>query len=520
MRIVIAEDSVLLRAGLTRLLAEAGEDVVSAVGDADGAGRRGRAQPARPRHRRRPHAADLHRRGHPRRGDDPPHPSGDRRARALPVRRGALRDRPASPATPRASATCSRTASPTCRDFLEAVRRVGEGGTALDPEVVSQLLARSRRARPARPADRARARGARPHGRGPLEQRHRRRRWWSATARSRSTSATSSPSSTSSRTPATTAVCSPSSATWTREAVVTTTFPPFPPPPTDAPPGGRPPGRAASRQPPRQRKLWHRVVALIATLGAVVVVAWGCLSLVDIAARTTTRTSRTVPATSTLRLELDGGSAVTIIGEERTDIRIDRKVRKGLRDVEARERVEGDTLVLESNCPILLGTLCRVDYALRVPTGTDVVGSTAGGHMRMIRLGRIDVSSGGGGIDLERVTRVGRRAHRWRVDRRSRAALRPAPRPQRRRLHRRPLRHPSRRGGRRDRRRQRRRRRPGRSAALPRSTSGPVAAARPSRSRPTRRPRAPSRRGAAAGPSRSGTPSRSRDPVRPVRAPR
>jgi len=184
---------------------------------------------------------------------------------------------------------------------------------------------------------------------------------------------------------------------------VTTTFPPFPPPPTDAPPGGRPPA-APEPQPPRQRKLWHRVVALIAALGAVVVVAWGCLSLVDIAARTTTRTSRTVPASSTLRLELDGGSAVTIIGEERTDIRIDRKVRKGLRDVEARERVEGDTLVLESNCPILLGTLCRVDYALRVPTGTDVVGSTAGGHMRMVRLGRIDVSSGGGGIDLERVT--------------------------------------------------------------------------------------------------------------------
>ena len=29
------------------------------------------------------------------------------------------------------------------RDFVDAVRRVGEGGTALDPEVVAQLLARS-----------------------------------------------------------------------------------------------------------------------------------------------------------------------------------------------------------------------------------------------------------------------------------------------------------------------------------------------------------------------------------------
>ena len=35
MRIVIAEDSVLLRAGLTRILADAGEDVVATVGDAE-----------------------------------------------------------------------------------------------------------------------------------------------------------------------------------------------------------------------------------------------------------------------------------------------------------------------------------------------------------------------------------------------------------------------------------------------------------------------------------------------------
>ncbi len=34
MRIVIGEDSALLRAGLTRLLTDAGEEVVAAVGDA------------------------------------------------------------------------------------------------------------------------------------------------------------------------------------------------------------------------------------------------------------------------------------------------------------------------------------------------------------------------------------------------------------------------------------------------------------------------------------------------------
>jgi DNA-binding NarL/FixJ family response regulator len=36
-------------------------------------------------------------------------------------------------------------------EFLAAVRRVGEGGAALDPEVVAQLLARSRRRDPLEP---------------------------------------------------------------------------------------------------------------------------------------------------------------------------------------------------------------------------------------------------------------------------------------------------------------------------------------------------------------------------------
>ena len=34
------------------------------------------------------------------------------------------------------------------RDFVEAAQRVASGGTALDPEVVSQLLVRSRRRAP------------------------------------------------------------------------------------------------------------------------------------------------------------------------------------------------------------------------------------------------------------------------------------------------------------------------------------------------------------------------------------
>jgi hypothetical protein len=155
---------------------------------------------------------------------------------------------------------------------------------------------------------------------------------------------------------------------------------------------------------PRRRRLWHRVAALVAAALAVLVVGYGCLSLVDLMARTTSRTSRTVEAAPIIHLSLDGDSGVTIIGEERTDIHIARKVRQGLRDVHAHERVDGDELVLDSGCPIFLGTLCRVDYDLRVPIGTEVEGSTAGGHLRLTRVSRVDVSSGGGSIDLDRTT--------------------------------------------------------------------------------------------------------------------
>ena len=72
-------------------------------------------------------------------------------------------------------------------EFRAAVRRVAEGGSALDPSVVSQLVGRRRARRPARRADAARARGARADGRGPLEPGDRRAARRHASARSRST---------------------------------------------------------------------------------------------------------------------------------------------------------------------------------------------------------------------------------------------------------------------------------------------------------------------------------------------
>ena len=95
MRIVIADDSLLLREGLQLLLAEAGHDVVGSVGD--GPSFVAQMLEHRPghRHRRRPDAAEQHRRGPAGRGRRTPVLAGGPADGAVAVRRGLLRRRPA-----------------------------------------------------------------------------------------------------------------------------------------------------------------------------------------------------------------------------------------------------------------------------------------------------------------------------------------------------------------------------------------------------------------------------------------
>jgi DNA-binding NarL/FixJ family response regulator len=146
-RIVIAEDSVLLRAGLTRLLADAGEDVIAAVGDAE------QLIVAVERHQPDLVVADVRM---------PPTFTDEGIRAALAIRErwpdvGILvlsqyvEERYATDLLSGDTAKLGyllkdRVADVT--DFVDAVRRVGSGGTALDPEVVAQLLARSRRRDP------------------------------------------------------------------------------------------------------------------------------------------------------------------------------------------------------------------------------------------------------------------------------------------------------------------------------------------------------------------------------------
>jgi DNA-binding NarL/FixJ family response regulator len=144
MRVVLADDSVLLREGIARLLAEAGLEVVAQAGDA--------ADLLRKVNAHRPDVAVVDVRMPPTHTDEGLKAAAEIRERwpetgvlvlsqyveeayAIELLAGdaggigyLLKDRVAD-----------------LDRFVESVRRVGTGGSALDPEVVSRLLGRHRR---------------------------------------------------------------------------------------------------------------------------------------------------------------------------------------------------------------------------------------------------------------------------------------------------------------------------------------------------------------------------------------
>ena len=143
MRVVIAEDQPLFRAGLHRLLTESGFDVVGEAADAPDLLRKVRA------HRPDVVVTDVRM---------PPDHSDDGLRAAIEIRR----QRPQTGVLVLSHYVAERSAFDLVGasadgvgyllkdrvrdldDFVDAVRRVAQGGSALDPEVITRLLSRHR----------------------------------------------------------------------------------------------------------------------------------------------------------------------------------------------------------------------------------------------------------------------------------------------------------------------------------------------------------------------------------------
>jgi DNA-binding NarL/FixJ family response regulator len=147
MRVVLADDSVLLREGVARLLEEAGIEVVGQAGDAEDL--------LRKVHAHKPDVAVIDVRMPPTHTDEglraaatirDAHPDTGVLVLSAYIDEGPALELLSDSAEGLGYLLKDRVAD--VDGFVEAVRRVGGGGSALDPEVVSRLLGRRRRSDP------------------------------------------------------------------------------------------------------------------------------------------------------------------------------------------------------------------------------------------------------------------------------------------------------------------------------------------------------------------------------------
>jgi DNA-binding NarL/FixJ family response regulator len=147
MRVVLADDSVLLREGVARLLEDAGIEVVGQAGDAEDL--------LRKVHAHKPDVAVVDVRMPPTHTDEGLRAAAAIRASSpdtgVLVLSAYIDEGPALELLANSAEGLGYLLKDRVGDidaFVDAVRRVGDGGSALDPEVVSRLLGRHRRSDP------------------------------------------------------------------------------------------------------------------------------------------------------------------------------------------------------------------------------------------------------------------------------------------------------------------------------------------------------------------------------------
>jgi hypothetical protein len=135
---------------------------------------------------------------------------------------------------------------------------------------------------------------------------------------------------------------------------------------------------------------------------AVASLGWGTASVADVLAheRHDLHVVYTQPI-HVIDIDTDKGS-IHIIGTNDPTVTLDAKISEGLRSGSHSEQVQGDRLVIRAGCPVLFSTWCGVDYTLRVPATSSIVGRASGSGITVDNVtGDVDVSSSGGGVHLE-----------------------------------------------------------------------------------------------------------------------
>jgi hypothetical protein len=164
-----------------------------------------------------------------------------------------------------------------------------------------------------------------------------------------------------------------------------TATPPTAPPPT----GHRPRGRTA----------WIAVGSVI----GVATLLWGCFQVL-IAWAYASETQHEIYTEPIHTIDIDGTGRVIITGADVDVVDVKTKIRRGLQDTDHSATVEGDRLVLRSDCSALLTNYCSTDWTITAPHDVSVVVRTDDGRVTVSDVtGPVDLASDHGKVEAIRV---------------------------------------------------------------------------------------------------------------------
>jgi hypothetical protein len=175
-----------------------------------------------------------------------------------------------------------------------------------------------------------------------------------------------------------------------------------------------PPPRRDQRVPiPGRRRFRSAGIRRAWVLGGgiltVVILVVGVLQVLSMIAHETTIVEESLTADE-LRgvrvVEVDSGhGAVHVVGTDGDGIRIRSEIREGLRAPTNEWRIDGDRLVITSDCPSFLSQFCGVDHDLQIPSGLKVVVATEHGDTRITGIDApVDATTRHGSLEVVRVT--------------------------------------------------------------------------------------------------------------------
>jgi Putative adhesin len=158
----------------------------------------------------------------------------------------------------------------------------------------------------------------------------------------------------------------------------------------------------ASTRSPRIRRIWMVVASLV----TVPVLLFGGVQIASALAHEERTEVSEVDAEGLRSIDIDNeDGSIRVVGVEGADtVTVTARISEGWRSTGHEVRREGDRLVVEGRCPVVLSEWCRVRYTIEVPADLAVVARGDNGSVTVTDIAAdVQASSDNGRIELARV---------------------------------------------------------------------------------------------------------------------